>query len=233
MKINIFRNILLFSLFFGFLTLLGMQLLDRSQQKSAPNIVWEEIDNGNKEFINNAKYAQERNLLKDQVATCVVLGCSDSRVPPELVFNQGLGKLFVARVAGEVVDATVIDSIEFFVTHYDTHLIIVLGHTKCGAVQGAINRLIHNKSKKDEVKNHLNAILAPIETAILQSEINIYAPDALEKATRANVRYQAEQLISESKPIAKEIEEGTLTIIGAEYDLDTGKVEQLFTIGQF
>jgi carbonic anhydrase len=105
-----------------------------------------------------------------------------------------------------------------------------MGHTKCGAVTGALNHLRSNNGVIDVQQGHLNAVLIPIEIAIVEAGINIYAPNALEQSIRANIRYQANQLISQSPLIAAEIAEGKLTIIGAEYHLATGKVKQLFSI---
>ncbi len=185
---------------------------------------------GNKKFIKNPRFASERKgLVKAQNPPCVVLSCSDSRVPPELIFDKGLGELFVSRVAGNVADDVVIDSIEYAVTHFDVSVIVVMGHTNCGAVIGAINHLKANGGAIDPAGHgHLDAVLIPIETAIVQAGINIYAPEALKHSTRANIAYVANQLLSQSQPISNAVATGQLKIIGSEYNLKTGKVKQLF-----
>ena len=158
------------------------------------------------------------------------MGCVDSRVPPEIVFSQGLGDLFTVRSAGQVADGVVVDSIEFAVRTFESCLIVVLGHTDCGAVKGALERLRQNGGVIDKRNGHLNAVLIPIEKAIVQAGIDIHAPNALELATRANIEYIANRLISKSHTIAKALTKKELRIIGAEYHLKTGKVKKLFTI---
>src|SRR5436190_2242560 len=111
----------------------------------SPRQEWHELKQANKTFVRNPHYAKERaGLVKGQNPRCVVLCCSDSRVPPELVFDQGLGELFVARIAGQVADDVVIDSIDFAVHNYDVSTLVVMGHEGCGAVKGALERLRKN-----------------------------------------------------------------------------------------
>lgn len=192
--------------------------------------IWRQLVAGNKRFVNNKKYARQRAKLVDgQNPPCVVLSCSDSRVPPELVFDQGLGKLFVARVAGNVVDDVVTDSIQFAVATWDIFSIVVLGHTDCGAVEGALARLRKNGGVIDPVNGFLFAVLNPIEHAIVNAGIDIYASNALKLATRANIAQSANQLFA-TPSIAKAVKDGKVNIIGAEYNLKTGKVKELFVI---
>jgi carbonic anhydrase len=192
---------------------------------------WNALRRGNEKFVRSPKYKKQRApLVEEQHPRAVVLGCIDSRVTPEILFSQKLGKLAVARVAGQVVDDVVEDSIEFIVRRYRTPLIVVLGHQNCGAVRGALDRLIANGGQIDPVIGHRNAVLASIEIAIKTAGINIYAPDAFEQSIRANVAYQANQLIARSAIIADKIARKELKIIGAEYFLKSGKVKQLFVI---
>lgn len=196
-----------------------------------PDSVWESLQSGNKRFVRDRGFTRQRAKVgHGQNPPCIVLSCSDSRVPPELVFNKGIGKLFVARVAGQVAVDAAIDSVEYAVSHYDSAAVVVLGHTHCGAVKGALKRLQENNGKIDVAHGHLNAILIPIEIAILEAGINIYGPNALEESVRANISYVAHQLVSKSHTIAKALEMGRINIVGAEYSLHTGKVEQLFII---
>lgn len=190
---------------------------------------WKELKKGNEAFIENHKFARQRSKLKSQNPSTVVLGCIDSRSPPELVFNQGLGKLFVVRTGGQVIDAVAIDSIEFCVGHFDVNTLIVLGHTRCGAVEGALSRLKRNGGVVDPtVPGHLHAVLIPIEKAIKAAGVNIYGPHALQQSIRANISYIANQLITESPVIAKAVNKGKVTLIGAELNVLSGKVEKLF-----
>ena len=193
--------------------------------------VWAQLQAGNKRYVHNKEFARQRaKVANGQNPPCVVLSCSDSRVTPEYVFDQAIGRLFVARTAGQVVDDVVVDSIEFAVGEWDVFSIVVLGHTNCGAVVGALGRLRKNHGVIDQQNGHLNAVLIPIEKAIVQAGINIYGPNALEKSIRANIAYSANQLIEQSPAIAKAVEKGRVNIIGAEYSLKTGKVKQLFVI---
>lgn len=197
-----------------------------------PEFGWHKLQRDNNKFINNPKYFKQRaEAVKGQNPPYVILSCSDSRVPPEIIFNQGIGDIFAVRVAGNVTDAVVVDSIEFAVGTWDVNTLIVMGHTDCGAVTGALNRLRRNHGKIDRPRgDHLNAVLIPIETAIIEARIDIYAHDALEQATRANISYQARQLLKRSPVIRKAVATGQIIIVGSEYVLATGRAEQLFII---
>lgn len=195
---------------------------------------WNKLLRENKEFVNNSKYAKERaRLVEGQNPHYVILSCSDSRVPPEIIFNQGLGDLFVTRIAGNVADTIVVDSMEFAVGNYDVSTLIVMGHTDCGAVEGALARLRKNHGKIDHIHgDHLLAVLIPIETAIVKAGIDIYAPDAFELAIKANVEYVVKQLLKRSPVISKAVKDGQIIIVGAKYVLKSGRVEQLFIVNQ-
>lgn len=203
-----------------------------SQNNQASQEVWESLKKGNKKFMRSPKYAKQRSsLVTGQNPACIILSCSDSRVPPEIVFQQGLGDVFTVRTAGQVVDDVVVDTIEYAVTHFDVKLILVMGHQECGAVIGALKHLKENGGKIDPSgQGHLYAVLIPIETAIVQAGIDIYAPDALQQSIRANISYEANQLISSSEPIAQAVKQGKLVIKGAEYHLKSGKVLTLFDL---
>lgn len=203
----------------------------RHGSQEEPTEAWDQLQAGNKKFVNNRRFAAERaKLRKEQNPPYVILSCSDSRVPTELVFDQGLGKIFNARVAGNIVDDVVIDSIEFAAANYDVAVIVVLGHTRCGAVVGALHRLRKNHGVIDVQQGHLNAVLIPIEIAIKESGIDIYGPNAVELSIRANIAYSAQQLILQSPSIERAVRDGKLNIVGAEYSLRSGKVKQLFVI---
>lgn len=197
----------------------------------APMAEWNSLLQSNGKFVKNNTFAKQRtSLINEQNPPIIVLSCSDSRVPPELVFDKKLGSLFVVRVAGEVVDDVVIDSIEYAVNHFDAHVIVVLGHSGCGAVDGALKHLQKNGGVTDKPRGHLGAVLIPIETAIVEAGINIHGAKALEASIQAHVKYAANQLISRSLAISNALHDGQLIIVGAEYFLNTGKVDQLFII---
>jgi carbonic anhydrase len=156
-------------------------------------------------------------LSKGQNPFAVIVGCSDSRVGPELVFDQGLGDLFVVRTAGEVVDSVALGSIEYAVEHLGSPLVVVLGHERCGAVSAAVSGA--------KEPGHIAAVLKAIEPAVEQTKGQ--PGDPVENAVRAQALDVAKQL-QEAKPIlAERVQSGKLKIVAARYDLKTGKIELL------
>jgi carbonic anhydrase len=160
---------------------------------------------------------RRKELETGQHPFAVVLGCADSRVSPELLFDQGLGDLFVIRVAGNIVDDAVLGSIEYAVEHLGTKLIVVLGHEKCGAVSAAV--------EGGEALGHLKALVAAIKPSV---EATAGAPgDKIHNCVIANARRVAQQ-IRESQPMLKEyVERKSLKVVAADYALDSGKVTWL------
>ena len=156
-------------------------------------------------------------LAKEQKPFAVVVGCSDSRVPPELVFDVSLGDIFVVRTAGEVVDEVGLGSIEYAVEHLGTRLVVVIGHQHCGAVSAAVAGAMET----GDIPNVLRAILPAIEETKGQSG------DSIENAVRANARNIAKRLQSAGPIIAPRVQSGELKIVAAYYSLDTGQVELL------
>jgi carbonic anhydrase len=155
----------------------------------------------------------------------VILGCSDSRVPVEIVFDQGLGDLFVIRVAGNIVAPSQIGSVEFAAEQFDIRLVVVLGHTRCGAVQATLDEL---RRPGDTRSRNLRSIVDRIRPAV--QELLATAPgrgrEALERqAVRANVRMAANQLRHGSAVLEQLIANDGLVVVGAEYSLETGAVE--------
>lgn len=215
-----------------FVTLFGVEASASHCSKSDSD--WNKLLLDNQEFVRNPKYARQRARLVDgQNPSYVILSCSDSRVPPELVFDQGLGDLFVARIAGNVVDTVIVDSIEFAVGTWDVTTVVVMGHTSCGAVEGALARLRENNGVVDRLQgDHLNAVLIPIEKAIVKAGIDIYASNALKLSLKANVAYSVRQLLKRSPAITQAVADGQIIIVGAEYSLKSGKVHELFTFDQ-
>jgi carbonic anhydrase len=167
----------------------------------------------------NPNQTDERrdSLIGGQSPYAIILGCSDSRVPPEIIFDQGLGDLFVIRVAGNVVDDIVLASIEYAAEHLHTPLLMVLGHTNCGAVGAAL--------QDDELDGHLPSIAQAIEEAVEKAQDE--DGDTLDMTIRAHARITAGHLRG-SEPILKGlVDEGKLKVVAAYYDLDTGVVEIL------
>jgi len=205
------------------------QLMD----STAPIKRWNALLKSNEKFVKNRTYAKERTRLKNQQnPPVIVLCCSDSRVAPELIFNEKLGSLFVVRVAGGVVDDLIIDSIEFAVATFDVEVIVVLGHSECAAVAGALGHLQKNGGVTDKPRGHFGAVLIPIETAIVKAGIDIHGTQALKESIHVQVRSTANQLVAESDTIANALGGGKLIIVGAEYFLHTGKVDQIFVMSK-
>lgn len=195
------------------------------------NSVWDDLRAGNRKYVKSPKYAKQRKpFVNSQSPNAIVLSCADSRVTPEFIFSADIGELFVVRSAGQVTDDVVVDSIEFAVRTFDPSVLLIMGHTDCGAVRGALERLRMNGGVIDKQIGHLLAVLIPIEKAIVASGMDIYAPDALEQATRVNVEYIANQLINQSKPIADAVASGKVILVGALYKLGSGEVCEYFQL---
>ena len=181
--------------------------------------------NGDKRFVAGksneptgaALVGRRHALAKDQKTFAVILGCSDSRVPPELIFDVTLGDIFVVRTAGEVVDAIVLGSLEYAIEHLGTKLIVVLGHERCGAVTAAVS----GATDTGDIPDVLKAISPAVEETKGQSG------DAIENAVRANARDIARRLKSSGPIIAPRVQSGEVKIVAAYYSLDTGQVELL------
>jgi carbonic anhydrase len=156
-------------------------------------------------------------VAKGQVPFAIIVGCSDSRVGPEVVFDQGLGDLFVIRTAGNVVDDVALGSIEYAADHLGAPVILVLGHTRCGAVSAAV--------AGGEAHGHIGSIVEKIKPAV--EETRGKPGDPVDNAVRANVRHVVRQLRGASPILSKLVKAGKLRVVGACYDLDTGRVEFL------
>jgi len=163
-------------------------------------------------------------LLAGQEPFAVILGCSDSRVPAEMVFDQGLGDLFVIRVAGNIVAPSQIGSVEFAAARFGTRLVVVLGHTQCGAVQATIDEL---QQPSERHSRNLASIVERIQPAVEDLVPRHHDDPALlmHEAIRANVRQSVRQ-VQQGSPILQDlITSDDLLIVGAEYSLETGVVD--------
>jgi carbonic anhydrase len=181
---------------------------------------------GNKRFVAgqlthpNQSVERRKEVAAGQKPFATIVTCSDSRVPPEVLFDQGLGDLFVVRVAGNVVDNDGLGSIEYAVHHLHTPLVLVLGHRRCGAVAAAIEA-----AKGNPPEGHLRFITAKI--APLYKDVKHKPGDPLENLVKFNVRHVVRGLSSSKPFLAKAVKAGEVKIVGAYYDLDSGKVELL------
>jgi carbonic anhydrase len=169
--------------------------------------------------------SRRRQLAAGQEPFAIVLGCSDSRVPAELVFDQGLGDLFVIRVAGNIVAPSQIGSVEFAAEQFHTRLVVVLGHSGCGAIVATIDQL---KRPVEKQSRNLRAIVDRVRPSVeplLATELRHDNQTLVRDAVRANVRASASHLRHGSELLEQLIERDGLLVVGAEYSLETGVVE--------
>lgn len=183
---------------------------------------WSILMEGNGRFVSGDladKDLPERRaeLLSGQSPFVTVVTCSDSRVPPELIFDQGLGDIFVIRVAGNVMDPVVLGSVEYGVEHLHTPLLVILGHQSCGAVTAA--------SQGGAAEGNIGSIMTEIEPAVeMAREMDLTGSDLVEVAVDENIDLVIKNVLARS-PITKElVEDGELVIFGAKYSLETGEV---------
>ena len=192
------------------------------------------LRDGNARFVSGRRNreAQPNETRRAEIADgqepfAIILGCSDSRVPAELVFDQGLGDLFVIRVAGNIVAPSQIGSVEFAAALYHTRLVVVLGHTQCGAVLATLDEL---QQPKDNQSNNIRSIVDRIRPSVepLLSDESPHGSELLvQRAVRANVDFSVNQLRHGSEILEALVENDSLLIVGAEYSLETGEVEFL------
>ncbi len=186
---------------------------------------------GNARFVGNrprtdshSSHVQRAQLMLGQSPFAVILGCSDSRVPVEIIFDQGLGELFVIRVAGNVIGPALIGSVEYAAAHLGSRLVAVMGHSQCGAVTAAVEEL--QKPTSDltpSIKSIVDRIRPSVEE-VMDGELK--TRDALvNESIRANVRASAEKLRQGSPLLQEMIDQDGLRIIGANYSLSNGIVE--------
>ena len=193
----------------------------------------EMLKQGNARFVENVQNPQSTLLASNALthvheAFAIILGCSDARVPAEIVFDQGLGDLFVIRVAGNVVAPSQIGSVEFATEKFATKLVVVLGHSHCGAVTACVETLIN---PDQQFSPNLRSIVDRIRPSVYNlHEIytangqDIDAQELINRGIKANVRMSVTQLKHGSRILEDAVNNGSLIIVGAVYDLDTGKV---------
>ena len=194
------------------------------QAPSAEHI-WNSLLSGNNRFVRgNTKphdvVDQRRALLKKQHPLVAVLSCSDSRVPPEIVFDQGLGDLFVVRSAGNSADPIAIGSLEYAVEHLGTVLIVVLGHQSCGAVTAAC-------SGEKMPSTNLEAVVRPVTQSCIVAKEQHAGESVVDFAIRDHIHRTAEELLAESTVLKRAHDEGNLTIIEAYYSISSGAIQRL------
>ena len=205
------------------LLMLNLSGIAQQRQSSSADQIWNQLVAGNHRFATGKGaprdlQAQRESLTKTQHPQVAVLSCSDSRVPPELIFDAGLGDLFVVRSAGEDDDAILIGSLEYAVEHLGSTVIVVMGHQSCGAVTAACS------GGKPESDN-LEAVVSPIAPSC--AKMDRAKPETLDLAVRDHVHRVSQEILARSELLRKAAEEHKIAVIEAYYSLDTGEVTRL------
>ncbi len=206
---------------------IGTQFCSPSAAKEEPVSTLTSDEALKKLMDGNQRYTDEKRSFPDQTLErreqvakgqkpfAAILACADSRVPPEILFDQGLGDLFDVRVAGNILEDATLASIEYAVEHLHVPLVMVLGHERCGAVEAAL--------KGGEIPGHISRLVEAIKPAV--AKVKGQSGDAVDNAVKANVQLVVEQLKSSQPLVNKLVEKGKLKIVGGRYDLDSGKIE--------
>ncbi len=190
----------------------------------------ERLREGNRRFASGVRsldamlsHTRRAELATEQSPFAIVLGCSDSRVPAEVVFDQGLGDLFVIRVAGNIVAPSQVGSVEFAAERFGTPLVVVLGHTHCGAIQATLEAVRTSTRQSPNLRSIVNRIRPAVETLLATGLAD--DESLVRQAVRANVRASADHLRHGSALLEQLILDGKLLVVGAEYSLETGEVD--------
>ena len=187
---------------------------------------------GNGRFVSGARRSdiltsqrRRSELAAGQEPFAIILGCSDSRVPAEIVFDQGLGDLFVIRVAGNIVASSQVGSVEFAAARFSTRLVVVLGHSQCGAILATVEELQQPTNSQSRNLRSIVDRIRPSVESLLATELRHDQDALVREAVRANIRASANHLRHGSEVVEQLIQDNGLLVVGAEYSLDTGAVE--------
>jgi carbonic anhydrase len=201
-------------------------------QSSTPREALHRLLEGNARFLQNTGSTSTRAWRADlgeyaQRPFATILGCSDSRTPVEIIFDQGLGDLFVIRVAGNIVAPSITGSIEFAASQFGPRLVVVLGHTNCGAINATVRAIQTGDSSESRNIRSITDRIAPHIVELVEVAAGTAESDPqqlIREATRANVRASADHLRHASRILEDLVLERRVVVVGAEYDLATGKV---------
>jgi carbonic anhydrase len=174
-------------------------------------------------LVSHTRRAEMASMRQYPVA--VVLGCADSRVPAEIVFDQGLGDLFVIRVAGNIVAPSQVGSVEFAVERFGTKLVVVMGHTGCSAILATLEHIENPSGTSTRSQRSIVERVRPAVEPLIKTELSRDRPALLREAMRANVRVSADHLRHGSTVLEQSIQQDGLRVVGAEYNLETGEVD--------
>jgi carbonic anhydrase len=192
----------------------------------------QKLRDGNARFAANVRglesfLSQERRaqLAKQQAPHAIILGCSDSRVPAEIIFDQGLGDLFVIRVAGNIVAPSQVGSVEYAAEQFGTRLVVVLGHTQCGAILATLDELQRPAESQSPNLRSIVDRVRPSVATLLDTELRHDRDALVSHAVRANVRTSVDHLRHGSAVLEQHMARDGLLVVGAEYNLETGRVD--------
>ncbi|MEO5767399.1 MAG: carbonic anhydrase [Polyangia bacterium] len=188
------------------------------------------LQEGNLRFISNLRggtpfQSRRLELMEDQEPFAIVLGCSDSRVPAEIVFDQGLGDLFVIRVAGNIVAPSQVGSVEFAAARFGTRLVVVLGHSRCGAILATLEELRRPSENQSRNLRSIVDRVRPSVEELLKTDLRHDVDALVHQSVRLNIRASANHLRHGSRELEQLIRDDGLVVVGAEYSLETGAVE--------
>jgi carbonic anhydrase len=184
---------------------------------------------GSETFLNPGRRAE---LPITQEPFAIILGCADSRVPAEIVFDQGLGDLFVIRVAGNIVAPSQVGSVEFAAARFGTRLVVVLGHSQCGAIVATLEELQRPTENQSRNLRSIVDRIRPSVEGLLETDLKNDLDALVKRAVRGNIRASANHLRHGSALLEQLIQEDGLVVVGAEYSLDTGVVEFFDGVGK-
>jgi carbonic anhydrase len=195
----------------------------------SPRAAAERLIVGNRRFCEGRQALGTRNFsanlaLRPQRPFAIVLGCSDSRTPVEILFDEGFGDLFVVRIAGNVVAPSVVGSIEFAASQFGTRLVVVLGHTRCGTVSATTHALQTGSESESKNIRSITDRIAPHIGAMVRAQPQRTDPEFMRELMRNNVRASVDQLRHGSRILEELVLAGRVAVVGAEYELETGQV---------
>lgn len=195
-----------------------------------PEVALQRLIDGNERFYNgdsihpNLGEELRNALVKKQTPYAAIIACSDSRVPVEIVFDAGIGDLFVIRTAGHVLSKETLGSLEYAVTKLKVKLVMILGHDNCGAVQTAL--AAYKTNKYEDLSENIQSLLEHINPFF--DKLDMHCPHLLDTAITSHIKYQVDDLVKKDKYLAHLADDKKILIVGAKYNLETGKVEILY-----
>lgn len=191
----------------------------------------ERLREGNRRFASGSPQSrrisswERRELAAGQEPFAIILGCSDSRVPAEIVFDQGVGDLFVIRVAGNIVAPSQVASVEFAAEQFGTRLVVVLGHSQCGAILATLDDLERRSGERSRNMDSIIGRIRPSIEGLLGTKLASDHDALVREAVRANIRASADHLRHGSRVLEQFVDDNGLMVVGAEYSLETGRVD--------